>query len=235
MTSYLNTDWFVRQVIRRPVREYDAAKGPAMYRGKTWPKPKGSPLKWTYAEADAQPDYMEIREPQVFRQRNIVTTLRPENLRPQGVLTRDQVVVLSLIKDAYPERSVYFSTGGYGRSLGLQNYSLRQGLVEKLVENPIVANKDTVQVGDGFLDVPTTYKLWTDVYKGTKELIQLGNWFDRPSFGIPYTYTVTGYVLAEALKAQARQADASKVIDEVTKIAQAARLTDVLTTLSGDR
>ncbi len=27
-TSLLNTDWYVRQIIRRPVYEYDAAKGP---------------------------------------------------------------------------------------------------------------------------------------------------------------------------------------------------------------
>lgn len=229
VTSYLNTDWFVRQVIRRPVREYDAAKGPAIYRGKVWPKPKGPPLKWTYAEADAQPDYMELREPQLFKQRNISATIKP------GYLTRDQIVVLSLIKDAYPERSVYFSTGGYSRSLGLSNYSLRQGLVEKLVENPIVPNKDTVQMGDGFLDVPTTYRLWTEVYKGPRELIDIGNWFDRPSFGIPYTYTVTGYILSEALKQTGDSARAQPILQQVTKMAQAARLTDVLTSLGSDR
>ena len=33
-TSLLNTDWYARQIIRRPVYEYDAAKGPAIYRGK---------------------------------------------------------------------------------------------------------------------------------------------------------------------------------------------------------
>ena len=229
VTSYLNTDWFVRQIIRRPVREYDAAKGPAMYRGKTWPKPKGPPLKWTYAEADAQPDYVELREPQIFRQRNIVTTIQP------GYLTRDQIVTLSLIKDSYPERSVYFSTGGYGRSLGLAKYSLRQGLVEKLVENPIVPSRDTVQIGDGYLDVPTTYALWTQVYKGPKELIDIGNWFDRPSFGIPYTYTVTGYILGDALKALGRQAESDAVMKDVTGVAQAARLTDVLASLSQPR
>ena len=228
VTSYLNTDWFVRQIIRRPVREYDAAKGPAMFRGKTWPKPKGPPLKWTYAEADAQPDYMELREPQIFRQRNIVTTIQP------GYLTRDQIVTLSLIKDAYPERSVYFSTGGYGRSLGLAKYSLRQGLVEKLVENPIVPSRDTMQIGDGYLDVPTTYALWTQVYKGPKELIDIGNWFDRPSFGIPYTYTVTGYILGDALRALGRQAESAAVMKEVTGVAQAARLTDVLASLSAN-
>jgi hypothetical protein len=172
---------------------------------------------------------MEIREPQIFRQRNIVATIQP------GILQRDQIVTLSLIKDAYPERPIYFSTGGYGRALGLANYSLRQGLVEKLVENPIVPSRDTVQVGDGFLDVPTSLKLWTQVYKGPKELIDEGNWFDRPSFGIPYTYTVTGYVLADALKAQGQTAAAASIMSEVTKVAQAARLTDVLASMGADR
>jgi hypothetical protein len=229
VTSYLNTDWFVRQIIRRPVREYDAANGPAIYRGKVWPKPKGPPLKWTYAEADAQPDYMELRQAQTFKQRNIVTTIQP------GYLTRDQIVTLTLIKDAYPERSVFFSTGGYGRTLGLAPYSLRQGLVEKLVENPIVPSKDTVKVGDGYLDVPTSYALWTQVYKGPKELIDIGNWWDRPSFGIPYTYTVTGFILADALKSQGESAKASSVMKEVTDMAQAARITDVLQGLGSDK
>ena len=229
VTSYLNTDWFIRQIIRRPVREYDAAKGPAIYRGKVWPKPKGPPLDWTFEQADAAQEYMEIREPQIFKQRNIVTTIQP------GVLQRQDIVTLTLIKDAFPERSIYFSTGGYQRQLGLSKYSLRQGLVEKLVENPIVPNKDTVQVGDGYLDINTTYRLWTEVYKGPQELIDIGNWFDRPSFGIPYTYTVTGYVLAEALKGSGRAAEAARILKQVTNIATAARLTDVLAGLGGDR
>ena len=229
VTSYLNTDWFIRQIIRRPVREYDAAKGPALYRGKVWPKPKRPPLDWTFEQADAAQEYMEIREPQVFKQRNIVTTIQP------GVLQRQDIVTLTMIKDAFPERSIYFSTGGYQRQLGLSKYSLRQGLVEKLVENPIVPNKDTVQVGDGYLDVNTTYRLWTEVYKGPKELVDIGNWFDRPSFGIPYTYTVTGYVLAEALKGSGRTAEAARVMKQVTDMATAARLTDVLAGLGADR
>jgi hypothetical protein len=194
-----------------------------------WPKPKGSPLALTYAEADAQPEYIEVREPQVFKQRNISATIQP------GYLTRDQLITLRLIKDAWPERSVFFSTGGYGRSLGLANYTLRQGLVEKLVENPIIPNKDTVQVGDGFLDIQRTHALWTQVYKGPAELVEIGDWFDRPSFGIPYTYTVTGYVLAEALRGQGNTAEADRIIGTVREMAAAARITDVLAGLGADR
>jgi hypothetical protein len=229
VTSYLNTDWFVRQIIRRPVREYDAAKGPAIYRGKNWPKPPGSPLDMKITDADLLPEYVEVREPQLFRQRNINATIQP------GILTRDQIVTLRLIKDAYPERSVYFSTGGFHRSLGLSNYVVRQGLVEKLVENPIVPNKDTVQVGDGFLDIATSNALWTQVYKGPAELIDIGDWIDRPSFGIPYTYAVTGYLLAEALRGQNRVAEADKIMKTVQEMAVAARITDFLAGVGADR
>src|ERR1043165_4742584 len=43
-TSLLNTDWYVRQIIRRPIFDYDEAKGPAIYRGKKWEKPTTSPI-----------------------------------------------------------------------------------------------------------------------------------------------------------------------------------------------
>ena len=226
VTSYLNTDWFVRQIIRRPVREYDAAKGPAIYRNRTWPKPTGSPLDMTFAEADALPEYVEIREPQMFKQRNLVATIQP------GFLDRGQIVTLRLIKDSYPERSIYFSTGGYGKGLGLGNYTLRQGLVEKLVESPIVASRDTVLIGDGYLDVNRSYELWSNVYKGPQQLIAEGDWIDRPSFGIPYTYTVTGYLTAEGLRMQGREPLGAPIMNTVKGMAEAARITDVLGAIS---
>ena len=35
-TSLLNTDWYARQIIRRPIYDYDAARGPAIYRDRVW-------------------------------------------------------------------------------------------------------------------------------------------------------------------------------------------------------
>src|SRR5262249_33297301 len=43
-TSLLNTEWYARQIIRRPIYDYDAARGPAIYRDKVWRKPTSSPL-----------------------------------------------------------------------------------------------------------------------------------------------------------------------------------------------
>jgi hypothetical protein len=36
-TSLLGTDWYARQLIRRPIYEFDAAHGPAIYRARPWP------------------------------------------------------------------------------------------------------------------------------------------------------------------------------------------------------
>src|SRR4051812_25719 len=62
-TSLLNTDWYTRQLIRRPVYEYDKAKGPAIYRNGDWKKPSGSPLHMTMVEADSVPAYIQVERP----------------------------------------------------------------------------------------------------------------------------------------------------------------------------
>ena len=66
-TSLLNTDWYTRQIIRRPVYEYDAATGPAIYRGRAWPRPASSPIKMTMEQADSVPSYIQIDKPMTFQ------------------------------------------------------------------------------------------------------------------------------------------------------------------------
>ena len=66
-TSLLNTDWYVRQVIRSPIREYDAAKGPAIYRDRQWEKPTKPPLKMTLDQADSIP--LAVQDPDSERLR----------------------------------------------------------------------------------------------------------------------------------------------------------------------
>ena len=220
VTTYLDTDWFVRQMIRRPVETYDAAKGPAIYRDKVWKKPVGPPLKMTFAEADAIPEYIQINQPQLFRQGNITLNIEP------GFLVRDELVLLRLIKDAFPERPIYVSTGGGGRSIGpaLQPYLLSQGFVQKLMDHPIADSAGTPRILGLNLDFERTKALWNDVYHAPEALIKEGDWIDRASFGIPYTYAFTGAVLSEALRARGDIAGANAVMDRVRKIVKAARI-----------
>jgi hypothetical protein len=217
VTTYLDTDWFVRQMIRRPIETYDAAKGPAIYRNQQWKKPTGPPLKMTFAEADAIPEYIQINQPQIFRQGNITLNIQP------GILVRDQLVLLRLIKDAFPERPIYVSTGG-GAGLGLEPYLLSQGFVQKLVDHPIANTPATPQIAGLNLDYERTKALWNDVYRAPEALIKEGDWIDRASFGIPYTYAFTGAILKEAMQARGDTKGADTVMNRVRAIVKAARI-----------
>ncbi|MGH7652948.1 MAG: glycosyltransferase family 117 protein [Gemmatimonadaceae bacterium] len=217
VTTYLDTDWFVRQMIRRPVETYDALKGPAIYRNQQWKKPVGPPLKMTFAEADAIPEYIQLSEPQVFRQGDITLNI------PAGILVRDQLVLLRLIKDSYPERPIYVSTGG-GQNLGLGPYLLSQGFVQKLVDHPLTESAATPKIGDLFIDVDRSKALWDSVYHAPEALIKEGDWIDRASFGIPYTYAFTGTVLAEAMRERGDPVSANAILDRVAAIVKAARI-----------
>src|SRR5581483_7142111 len=152
-TSLLNTDWYVRQIIRRPLYDYDAAKGPAIYRNQHWVKPTEPPIHMTMAEADAIPEYYQLAQPMVFEKDGIHATIDPRKLE-YGVLQRSDLFVLRMIQDAWPERPIYFarSSGSYARSLGMGDYTLTQGLASKLILPPAANTaKDTVYVqGDGW-------------------------------------------------------------------------------------
>jgi hypothetical protein len=217
VTTYLDTDWFVRQMIRRPIATYDAANGPAIYRNQVWKKPVGPPLKMTYAEADAIPEYIQIASPQVFRQGNITLNIQP------GYLVRDQLVLLRLIKDAFPERPIYVSTGG-GQGLGLEPYLMSQGFVQKLVDHPITESPSTPRISGLFIDLDRSKALWDTVYHAPEVLVKEGDWIDRASIGIPYTYAFTGAVLAEGMSRKGDERAATAIMDRVKRIVKAARI-----------
>src|SRR5688572_14426971 len=77
--SLLNTDWYTRQLLRRPVYDYDSLNGPKVYRRRQWTKPTGPPVKLTMGEADAVPSVIELTSPQTFRKEGTedVATIQP--------------------------------------------------------------------------------------------------------------------------------------------------------------
>ncbi|HEX7121420.1 MAG TPA: DUF2723 domain-containing protein [Gemmatimonadaceae bacterium] len=223
-TSLLNTDWYVRQLIRNPVREYDAEKGPAIYRDKTWEKPSGPPLKMTLAEADALPFAQQLPDTSVFYAGNIRAVIPPR------ILTKADIVVLRMIRDN-PGRPIYFArtSGGYGHELGFGPYLLAQGLARRLVDGMPAPGRDTVLVrGEGWVDLPRTRALWEDVFEGHDALIAKGGWPDKASIGIPALYIQTGFMLADALEATGDTAALRAVLAKTEGIARATRLDEFL-------
>ncbi len=225
-TSLLNTDWYVRQLVRRPVYTYDAAKGPKLYAGKQWPKPATGPLNMTLAEADAVPIVADVPQAALFTAGNVRAIITPRQL------TRADILVLRMIKDAAGTvRPIYFSrtSGGYAGELGMGEYTLTQGLAKKLVNGEIKPNRDTIAVGgEGFLDLPRTKALWDSVFMATKSIARRSDWPDQPSVGIPYLYVSTGAILSEALQHNGQPQDAAKVMADARAIAKSTRLDDLL-------
>jgi hypothetical protein len=209
----------VRQMIRRPIATYDAANGPAIYRNQVWKKPSGPPLRMTYAEADAIPEYIQIAQPQVFRQGNIILNIQP------GYLVRDELVLLRLIKDAFPERPIYLSTGGGGTlAQSMQAYLVSQGFVQKLVDHPVTDSPATPKISGLFIDLDRSKALWDTVYHAPEALVKEGDWIDRASIGIPYTYAFTGAMLAEGMSRKGDERAATAIMDRVKRIVKAARI-----------
>ena len=237
-TSLLNTDWYTRQLIRRPVYEYDAARGPAVYRGRAWPKPKGALIHMTPEQADSVPPYIEIRQPMNFEGGPIRATIDPQRLSIPNLLQRADIFVLKIIAESFTERPIYFSrtSAGYGNELGLGNYLLTQGLASKVFVPPAAPSKDTLMLaGAGWVDVKRTKTLWDSVFAGQRAISQRNDWVDRPSVGIPYLYVATGLMLSEALQTTGDAAGAARVMGESRKVAQAVRLDDLLAQMSEQR
>jgi len=225
ITSLMNTDWYIRQLIREPIPDYDPAKGPAIYRGKAWPKPTASPLKMTLDEADAIPPETMVSDTMVFAgPGDIRATITPR------ILQKADIAVLRMIKDS-PERPVYFgiTTGDYGQSLGFGPWLMRQGLARKLVHEMPTPGRDTLLVaGEGFVDLPTTRDLWLKDSLGPQAIIRKNGWPDRASLNVPVNYLVTGMMLADLLKTSGDTAGSAKVLAETKQIARATRLYDLI-------
>jgi hypothetical protein len=217
LNPYIDTDWYPRQLVRRPVHRYDVARGPAIYRNREWPLPTRPILNMTLEEASAIPEVMALATPQRFVHGRISIDL------PAGYLFRGDVVMLRTIKDSFPDRPVYF-TRGATRRLDLRPYLLEQGLVYRLAAAPQVASSATPSTGDAFLDVERSAELWRSVYRAPEAIASRGDWIDRPSLSIPFVYIDSGLKVARALALGGDSAGSARVAERVERVIQATRL-----------
>jgi hypothetical protein len=227
VTSLLNTDWYARGLLRRPIHRYDETAGPAVYRGRDWPMPTRPLMSLTTEQLNAIPDYVGVREPQLFQQGGIRAIVDPRRLE-FGVPLRSDILVLQMLKDNLGVRPFYVSrtTAGYAQALGLDSYALVQGLVTRIAPSALTASRDTVVVqGLGYVDVGRTARLWRG-YRAPAAIIRRGDWVDRPSAGIPALYTSTALVLAQAFEQQGRSTDARQVREAGLDVAEAAHITE---------
>jgi hypothetical protein len=221
LTPYIDTDWYPRQLVRRPIHPYDASRGPAIYGGRAWPAPTRPMLDMTLEEAGAIPEAIVLTTAQRFVHGRISVTL------PAGYLFRGDVVMLRSIKDSFPDRPIYF-TRGATRRLDLRPYLVEHGLVHKLAAAAPSPSSDTLPTGDVFLDVTRSAELWESVYRAPEAIARRGDWVDRPSISVPFAYIDSGLKVARALALRGDTASAGRIAARVESVIQATRLESLL-------
>ena len=213
--EYLGMDWFVRQLLRAPVREYDAAAGPALYRDHAWARPTHPVFRMTAAEADAVPDITDLGAPQIFRSGAV------EGHVAAGYLLRKEIFVLRLITDALPERPIYFTMGSsYPARFGLQRYVITQGLVQRLMPLPVSDSAGRA------IDIARSTALWA-IYRGPAAILRRGDWIDRASLVTPLDYTIVGLDLSDGLINEGSAQRGQQIRAESLSIVRAARMEEV--------
>jgi len=227
VTSLLNTDWYMRGLLRRPAYRYDTAAGPAIYRGREWRVPTKPILSLNAEQLSQVPEYLDVRQPLIFEQGRIHAVIDPRRLEV-GVPLRSDLLVLQMLKDNLGERPFYISrtTAGYAQALGLDAYALTQGLVTKIAPAPLTTSADTVLVPAlGHVDVGRSLALWKS-YGAPAAIIRRGDWVDRPSAGIPALYTMTALTLGQALEQQGRASEAQRLRERGLDVAEGAHIVD---------
>src|SRR5712692_1611518 len=146
--SLANTDWYVRQLQRRPLATFDSTQAPAIYRGRSWPKPTSKLLSFSdaYVRDSLQPVYWLGEQKTYANLGGVTVTLDPQQLGRQ-YLERADVIVLQAVKDQLDRRPIYYSrtVGPYADQFGLTGYLEGQGFARKLHAQPL-AEKDSVKL-----------------------------------------------------------------------------------------
>ena len=228
VTSLLNTDWYPRGLARRRLAAYDAARGPAIYRGMATVPPGQPVFSLTDEQLDAVPNYVDVRTPQIFQTGAMRAIVDPRKLE-LGVPTRGDLMVLQLLKDNLGVRPFYIArtSGGYVQALGLEPHALVQGLAYKIAPALIVGSADTIpSPGSGHVDVSRTRALWAQ-YGAPAAIIRRGDWVDRPSISIPAIYMGTAFLLAEVMAARGNAAEAEQLRRTALEMGEASRTLDL--------
>jgi hypothetical protein len=201
--SLANTDWYVRQLQRRPVEPFDSTRAPELYRGRAWPTPTGKLMSFSDEQLDALEQYYVLEGKRTARLGPLDITLDPQMIgRPY--LERADIIVLQVIKDQLGKRPIYFSRtiGLYGDQFGLTSRLEGQGFARALRQHELQQSDSIKGIQSlGYVNVPRTTTLLFDVYHADAAARERPRgWVDEPSKGILDLYGLTYYTMAQELQ-----------------------------------
>ncbi|MGB7212667.1 MAG: DUF2723 domain-containing protein [Gemmatimonadales bacterium] len=188
-----NTDWYVRQLRDAPVRPFDEAAAPVVWRGQH-PTPPDRPL---LAMTDAEIAGIAGRLIPVSRTDTLV--LGPiRQVIPGGItLAPNQFVLLRILQQVLGHRPFAWSVTAGRESLGLEAHVVLQGMAWRVEPGPIDSTAPRFgggRMAGALVDVPLTDSLLWGTYR-YGDVVSSGAADLEPAargmaadLGLPFTY-----------------------------------------------
>jgi len=160
--SLANLDWYLHQLATRPIRPFDPAGAPALYRSLAPPQPREAQPPLQLSDQDiASMRPMQVGEDGVFRAGTFELAFK----RGQVLRTSDQVILYT-IATYLPARSVTFGvSSGRGSWLGLDPHLVFQGLVFKVVPRADTSHRWVPGIQGTMVDSARTRVLVDSVFQ----------------------------------------------------------------------
>ena len=198
--SLMNTDWHVRQLVRREVDRFDPTRAAGLWRDMNPPYPDRPVLGLSVAQADSLPVLFDIPRVTTFRAGDSLTAQIPA-----GRYDRATLLSLRFVQENIGRRPVYFArtTGNTSDRLGLSPYLLGQGFVRQVMPTAVQPGDSIVLVqGLGWLDVGRSRTLLFDVYHPQAATADRPfGWVDTPSENILALYAISYQAFAAGARA----------------------------------
>ncbi len=205
VVQYLYTEWYLSQLRRhtapgrqRPFRPDDEVG--------VYPPPPEPPSRAITSLTDEE--MSQVRSGRLGQDFTVPLGDTALQYSAGTWLGRGDRLALAVIRDSLGDRPIHFaSTGGLPQTLGLNRWSVRQGLASRLRMDASAEDEGIVQVsaqlGGDLVAVDTTLTLVQDVfsYRGLEER---DIWTDRSTLNIPWHFYFLFFQLAEAAETTER-------------------------------
>jgi hypothetical protein len=158
------TDWYDRQLERRPLATFDSASAPPLWRTRSYPKPAGPLWDLSLDTLDRIPLAYDFPEAHTMNLGGLTVTVDPRRLGREYV-DRADVLILRAIQDQLGKRPILFAktTADYADRLGLGDHLVDEGMVRELVASP-AAGDSVAQTQFGPVNVARMRELVSSVY-----------------------------------------------------------------------
>lgn len=159
-----NTDWYMRQLRDMPVRPFDEATAPEIWRGKGGPKPDWPVHTLTDDEIQAAM-YAQLLPRDLTVRVGPVTTTLPAN----RIMGPSDIVMMRILQQNAGRRPIVWSVTAGREYLGMEPYLVQQGLGFQLHVSPppdtLSPNLDRLGLAGSPLDLALTEQLAWETYR----------------------------------------------------------------------